>query len=75
MSGVDAHTRNSSAPRAAPPILVPTFAPRVAGRAALVLSLCRHLREKHSLAVVTNDIFTKVLVPLLAIAQRDPASR
>eukprot|EP00960_Hanusia_phi_P054661 762732-Hanusia_phi.AAC.1 len=29
------------------------------GKTALVLSLCRHLREKYSLAVVTNDIFTK----------------
>jgi hypothetical protein len=28
--------------------------------AALVLSLCRHLRDKFNLAVVTNDIFTKV---------------
>ena len=24
-----------------------------------MLALCRHLRDKHSLIVVTNDIFTK----------------
>jgi urease accessory protein len=29
------------------------------GKTALVLALCRHLRERFSLAVVTNDIFTK----------------
>jgi Ni2+-binding GTPase involved in maturation of urease and hydrogenase len=50
---------------------VPTSAPRAAGRAALVLSLCRHLREKYNLAVVTNDIFTKVRLRGLVIALRD----
>jgi len=29
------------------------------GKTALVLQLCRHLRDTHNLAVVTNDIFTK----------------
>jgi urease accessory protein len=29
------------------------------GKTALVLALCRKLREQHSLAVVTNDIFTR----------------
>lgn len=29
------------------------------GKTALTLSLCRHLRDKYSLVVVTNDIFTK----------------
>jgi urease accessory protein len=29
------------------------------GKTALVLALCRLLRDRHSLAVVTNDIFTK----------------
>ena len=29
------------------------------GKTALVLSLCRHLRERLNLAVVTNDIYTK----------------
>lgn len=29
------------------------------GKTALVLALCRHLRDKYSLGVVTNDIFTK----------------
>ena len=29
------------------------------GKTALVESLCRRLRDRYSLAVVTNDIFTK----------------
>ena len=29
------------------------------GKTALVLSLCRHLRDRLNLAVVTNDIYTK----------------
>jgi len=29
------------------------------GKTALTLALCRHLRESHSLGVVTNDIFTR----------------
>ncbi len=29
------------------------------GKTALLLALCRYLRDKHSLAVVTNDIFTR----------------
>ena len=33
------------------------------GKTALVLQLCRRLREQHSIAVVTNDIFTKEVRP------------
>jgi urease accessory protein len=29
------------------------------GKTALVLQLCRHLRDSYNIAVVTNDIFTK----------------
>ena len=29
------------------------------GKTALVLSLCRHLRDKVNMGVVTNDIFTR----------------
>src|SRR5207302_1674534 len=29
------------------------------GKTALVLALCRHLRDRRSLGVVTNDIFTR----------------
>ena len=29
------------------------------GKTALLLALCRRLRDTHSIAVVTNDIFTK----------------
>ena len=37
------------------------------GKTALVLQLCRRLRERLSIAVVTNDIFTKEVRP-----QRSP---
>ena len=30
-----------------------------AGKTALVLALCEHLRDRFSLGVVTNDIFTR----------------
>ena len=33
------------------------------GKTALVLQLCRRLRERLSIAVVTNDIFTKEVRP------------
>ena len=33
------------------------------GKTALVLQLCRRLRERLSVAVVTNDIFTKEVRP------------
>ncbi|XP_015754191.1 PREDICTED: urease accessory protein UreG-like [Acropora digitifera] len=29
------------------------------GKTALVLALCRHLRDSHNVCVVTNDIFTR----------------
>lgn len=29
------------------------------GKTALVLALCRHLRDSHGVCVVTNDIFTR----------------
>lgn len=35
------------------------FRPVGSGKTALMLALCQRLREKYSLAAVTNDIFTK----------------
>lgn len=45
------------------------------GKTALLLALCRHLRERYSLAVVTNDIFTKEDGEFLVRHQALPAER
>mmetsp|Transcript_47847 Transcript_47847/g.126922 ORF Transcript_47847/g.126922 Transcript_47847/m.126922 type:complete len:297 (-) Transcript_47847:76-966(-) len=45
------------------------------GKTALVLALCRHLRDKYSLAVVTNDIFTKEDCEFLTRNEALPAER
>ena len=42
------------------------------GKTALVLQLCRGLRERRSIGVVTNDIFTREVRPALASARRAP---
>jgi urease accessory protein len=45
------------------------------GKTALVLALCRTLRDKHSLAIVTNDIFTREDGEFLTRHQALPAER
>ena len=45
------------------------------GKTALTLALCRHLRESHSLGVVTNDIFTREDGEFLIRNQALPAER
>jgi urease accessory protein len=45
------------------------------GKTALVLALCRKLRESRSLAVVTNDIFTREDAEFLIRNQALPAER
>jgi Ni2+-binding GTPase involved in maturation of urease and hydrogenase len=35
------------------------YSPVGSGKTALMLALCQRLREKYSIAAVTNDIFTK----------------
>jgi urease accessory protein len=45
------------------------------GKTALLLALCRLLRDDHSLAVVTNDIFTKEDGEFLVRHQALPAER
>jgi urease accessory protein len=45
------------------------------GKTALLLALCRLLRDDHSLAVVTNDIFTKEDGEFLVRNQALPADR
>lgn len=45
------------------------------GKTALVLALCRALRDRHSLGVVTNDIFTKEDAEFLMRNQALPLER
>jgi len=45
------------------------------GKTALLLALCRMLRDEHSLAVVTNDIFTKEDGEFLVRHEALPAER
>ena len=45
------------------------------GKTALVLALCRALRERHSLGVVTNDIFTREDAEFLVRNQALPRER
>ena len=45
------------------------------GKTALVLALCRALRDTHSLGVVTNDIFTREDAEFLTRNQALPAER
>mmetsp|Transcript_42875 Transcript_42875/g.101898 ORF Transcript_42875/g.101898 Transcript_42875/m.101898 type:complete len:271 (-) Transcript_42875:244-1056(-) len=45
------------------------------GKTALVLSLCRHLRDSHNIAVVTNDIFTREDCEFLQRNEALPAER
>ncbi|EEB09472.1 urease accessory protein UREG [Schizosaccharomyces japonicus yFS275] len=45
------------------------------GKTALLLQLCRHLQEKFSLAVVTNDIFTREDQEFLIRNKALPAER
>jgi len=45
------------------------------GKTALLLALCRHLRDTYSLAVVTNDIFTKEDGEFLVRHEALPADR
>ncbi len=45
------------------------------GKTALVLALCLELRDKHSIAVVTNDIFTREDAEFLVRHQALPSER
>src|SRR6476620_410528 len=45
------------------------------GKTALLLALCRKLRDTHNLAVVTNDIFTKEDAEFLTRHEALPAAR
>ena len=51
------------------------LAVRRSGKTALLLALCRKLRDRHQLGVVTNDIFTKEDAEFLMRHDALPANR
>ena len=62
MHRADDHLSGSGRPRARRSRRIPVIGiggPVGSGKTALVEALCRRLRDRYSLAVVTNDIFTK----------------
>jgi urease accessory protein len=66
----------ASAQRAASsPLRVGVGGPVGSGKTTLVEVLCKRMRDKHQLAVVTNDIYTKEDERLLVAAEALPADR
>jgi len=67
----------ASAPGAkiASPLRVGVGGPVGSGKTTLVEVLCKRMRDKYRLAVVTNDIYTKEDERLLVAAQALPAER
>ena len=59
MSQADVSSAPSSAAHASSPLRVGIGGPVGSGKTALTLALCRALRERLRLAVVTNDIYTE----------------
>ncbi len=57
------------------PLCVGIGGPVGSGKTALTLTLCRALREKYNLAVVTNDIFTREDMEFLVRSEALPADR
>lgn len=49
----------SNSEKPSPPVRIGIGGPVGSGKTALVASLCRAMKERHSIAVVTNDIFTR----------------
>jgi urease accessory protein len=64
---------NASAPSG--PLRVGVGGPVGSGKTTLVEVLCKRMRDRHELAVVTNDIYTKEDERLLVAAQALPADR
>ncbi len=55
------------------PVSVGIGGPVGSGKTALILALCRALRERYDLAVVTNDIYTEEDAQFLVRHQALPA--
>jgi len=58
-----------------PPLRVGIGGPVGSGKTALTLSLCRALRDRYELAVVTNDIYTEEDAQFLVRHEALPAER
>ncbi len=71
------HERATRKPRdyAARAFTVGIGGPVGSGKTALLLALCRQLRDRHQLGVVTNDIFTREDAEFLIRNQALPAER
>src|SRR6478735_3713438 len=71
------HRRPTPVPRdyAARAFTVGIGGPVGSGKTALLLALCRLLRDDHEIAVVTNDIFTKEDAEFLTRHEALPAER
>jgi urease accessory protein len=59
MSQPSPSSASSASPSQASPLRVGIGGPVGSGKTALTLALCRALRERYRLAVVTNDIYTE----------------
>jgi urease accessory protein len=57
------------------PVRVGIGGPVGAGKTTLTAALCRELRERHSVAAVTNDIYTREDAEALVRAQALPSDR
>ncbi|MBY0336309.1 MAG: urease accessory protein UreG [Acetobacteraceae bacterium] len=57
------------------PLRVGVGGPVGSGKTALVERLCRHLRDSHDIAAITNDIYTKEDAEFLTRAGALPAER
>jgi len=78
MSGDHHHHHQSDRPTLARAAKIPVIGiggPVGSGKTVLVEALCRQLRDLYSLAVVTNDIFTKVDAEFLLRRGALPADR
>ena len=67
------NTHSHQAPPA--PLRVGIGGPVGSGKTALVDALCKHLRSRYEIAVVTNDIYTREDAEFLVRSQALPAER
>src|SRR6201997_5144892 len=61
--------------KSAPPLRVGVGGPVGTGKTTLVEMLCKRMRDRYDLVVITNDIYTKEDQRLLTIAGALPADR
>ena len=65
----------SATPRIPRPLKIGVGGPVGSGKTALTEALCRHLRERLDMAVITNDIYTKEDAEFLVRRGALPAER